>query len=333
MDRKASTDTGTHSCAGRAQVDVVRRCLGFVGVWLVLLGATRVAAADDRSCYAGVETSESDGGSSRNALVVVREIDRTGSEIREHSWTDADGERRRTIVFKVDARAGTFEFLAQKSRGTGTLQGAPWRWTAYRGSAAIADRTLVIDGQLRGDSLAVTNRLAHRGKPVMTMRWEAIAFDCKELDKRRGALSPASSATAVRSCFSGTATASNDGKTFRAILVQTFDRTRIELRYRVAGSKRDHVDVLTIDGDKVMANGTTPARLTGKAGAWTGYSWSAKGSNGVLTFVDEGTLGGARATHKRSIVGGSVPMTMTIDATRFDCEELEARRAALPATP
>jgi hypothetical protein len=127
-----------------------------------------------------------------------------------------------------------------------------------------------------------------------------------------------------------------DGQTRPAILVQTIDRTRIELRQRNARARHDDVKVVTIDGDKVRVNGQakpTAAKLIGKPGAWTSYSLTDRGPNGALTFTDEGTLGGAHAVRKLTIAGAAVTSIITTDAMQFDCKELESHRAAMTAAP
>lgn len=296
---------------------------------LVLLGATRVAVAGDRTCYAGTETHDMNGESTRYALVVERELDRDAGEIRVRYWTDSDSEYESTRVYKVDATAGTLEFTAAKTRGTGTLVGAPWRWTAYHMQFASPQSTMVNDGELRGASLTETARFQSRTLPNETRRWEATAFDCGELDKRRRALDPASSPTAVRVCFAGTTT--SDSGTLPTILVQTIDRKRIELRQRNGRARHDQIRMLTIDGDKVLVDGVVkPAKLLGKPGAWTGYALTDKGPNGVLTFTDEGTLGGTHAVRTWTAAGPAVTATVKTDAAQFDCKELESRRAAMP---
>jgi hypothetical protein len=283
-------------------------------------------AAADRVCYSGTETFEIDGQPTKHALVVVRELDREKSEIRQQSWTDADSEVERAEVFAVDAKAGTFEFSVGKNQGSGTLDGDAWKWTGYHVKVNRDDIKMSIDAKLGKRSLSVATQM-QLGKGSSTRRWEATTFDCKDLDKRKRALDPMSSATATRTCYAGTATASDDGKSKPVVVVQIVDKKRIELRHRFGSLARDRVDVLTIDGDKVMLDGVTPATLTGKPGAWTGYAWSDKGS--AVQMAVKGTLGGDRVKHEITMTSAAKSGTITFDATKFDCADLAAKRDAL----
>jgi hypothetical protein len=291
---------------------------------LLLLAATEQAAAD-RVCYAGTQTRETAGLVETHALVVVRDVDRDAREIREQSFTAADGEHARTVVYKVDAKAGTFELRLGSARGKGTLEGSAWKWTAAHAEVLRPKMKMVVDTKIGASSLGQTARAEIAGR-VATVRWEATAFDCKELDQRKRALDPTSSPTAKRGCYAGTATKS-DGTKVPTVLVQIVDRARIEVRYRFDRMKNDRIDVITIDGDKTLVDGTTPAKLTGKPDAWTGYAWTSKGK--VLEVAVEGTLGGNRVTHKVTMSSARAPETFLLEATKFDCTELAAKRAAL----
>jgi hypothetical protein len=291
---------------------------------LLLLLATGEAVAD-RVCYGGTETRETDGLVEKHVLVVVREVDRDAGEIREQDFTDADSERARKVVYKVDAKAGTFEFQLGSSRGKGTLEGSAWNWTAAHAEVSRPKMKMVVDTKIGAKSLSQTTQADVAGR-VAVVRWEATAFDCKELDRRKRALDPTSSPTATRSCYAGTATKS-DGTTVPTVLVQIVDRARIEIRYRFDKMKNDRIDVLAIDGDKVMVDGITPAKVTGKPGAWTGYAWTSKGKTIEVAVV--GTLGGKRVTHEVTMSSARSQQRFLLDATKFDCGELAAKRAAL----
>jgi hypothetical protein len=301
-------------------------------VILATIVPARLAAADiDRRCYAGIESMEIDGKTDRHPLVVVRELDRGASEIREESWTDVHSNDARHVVYKVDARTGTFALdsasnaaTALKDGAVGTLDGAPWQWTGYHIKSARNAVEIVTDGEVRGDSLAATTTLSQNGKHGATFFTKANAFDCKELDQRRRALDPMSSKTATRSCYVGTASSSRDGTVRPATLVQIIDHTRIELRERVGDAKHERVTVLTVDRDKAMVNGVTPAQLIGKPGAWTAYSWTDSGA--AMTETVEGTLGGAHATKKLTLTGAGLAATIVIDAKSVDCAKLTGGR-------
>ena len=158
-------------------------------VILATIVPARLAAADvERRCYAGTESLEIDGKTDRHSLVVVRELDRGAGEIREQSWTDVRSNDARRVVYKVDARANTFTFDSASSvapplreGAVGTLEGEPWQWTGYHIKAARQAVEMVIDGELRGDSLVATAKFTQNGKPGATFFTKAGAFDCKEL--------------------------------------------------------------------------------------------------------------------------------------------------------
>lgn len=293
---------------------------------IAILGATHPAVAGERRCYAGTETYHDADAVTTHAVVVVRELDPRAGEIRQTTWTDTDSERESAVVHRVDPKAGTFTLDMQTMHGTGTLDGPAWRWTGYHITIDRSGTTITTDADLRGDTFALTTRISRSGQAGPTFRWVAKAFDCKELVRRRAALSPLASPTAVRTCYAGTATAS-DGASRGAVLVQTVDRTRIELRERIGPAPHDRVHTLTVKGATALVDGLTPATLTGTPGAWTGYAW--RDTSAAMTIAIKGTLGGPQVTHELKITGAGKTSTMTIDATRFDCRDLDARRAAL----
>ena len=294
-------------------------------LWIAALIAagTHVAYAGDRTCYAGTSTTDvADGKHTSNALVVVREVDRRAAEIRTTSWTDADNEATVAHTYShVDPNAGTFEFAGQ---ATGKLDGPAWQWFGWHVTLP-KPMEIAIDGEVHGDAFVEIQRFQSGGKVTMTKHWQATAFDCGELDKRRAALDPMSSPTAVRSCYAGTVISTRTPQPRPAIVIQSIDRARVAIRTQFGVG--NNLEVLTVDpAGKAMLDGTTPVTLTGKPGTWTAYRWSVAGQT---TQTVEGTLGGPHVTRKLEITGMDSPMTLVIDADRFDCKDLAAKRAAL----
>ena len=253
-------------------------------VAIVVAGLARVASAGDRTCYAGTETLDA----TPRDVVVVRELDRGANEIRQHEWSSQDYEVETTRVFKVDAKAGTFE-VGGKLAGTGTLDGAAWQWTGYHAKLSRATIPVELDGQVDARRLVATMRAIDHGKVIMTSHLEATSFDCTQLEPRRRALNPAA-ADAVRSCYLG-AMLTDTAFLVPAILVQTVDAGRIEVRWRVARMTSDHVRGIKIDGTKLAIDGNGAGEVTGKPGAWTGYAWHSSGT--PISSAIEGTVGGA----------------------------------------
>jgi hypothetical protein len=290
-----------------------------VAAVLVIAGA-HVAQAGDRACYAGTATTDgADGRHASHAIVVLRELDRGAAEIRTTHWTDEDNEATALHTYShVDPKAGTFEFAG---KATGKLDGPAWQWSGWHVTLP-KPVGIAIDGQVHGDALVVTERFESGGKVTMTERWQATAFDCRELDKRRAALDPMSSPTAVRSCYAGTVTSTRTPQPRPAVIVQSVDRARVAVRTLFGVG--NNLEVYAVDAaGKATFDGDKPATFTGKPGAWVGYRWSAPNQ------TVEGTLGGPHVTRKVVVSGGDAPMTLVVDADRFDCKDLDAKRAAI----
>ena len=291
---------------------------------VLVIAVAHVAHAGDRTCYAGTATKDFAGGKhASNALVVVREIDRGAAEIRTTHWTDDDNEATAVHTYShVDPKAGTFEFAG---KATGKLDGPAWQWTGWHVTLP-KPVAIAIDGQVHGDALAVTERFESAGKVTLTERWQATAFDCGELDKRRAALDPMASPTAARSCYAGTVTSTRTPQPRPAVIVQSIDRARVAVRTLFGVG--NNLEVFTVDAaGKATFDGDKPATLTGKPGAWVSYRWSVAGPAASQTV--EGTLGGPHVTRKVVLTGGDSPMTLAVEADRFDCKDLDAKRAAL----
>jgi hypothetical protein len=103
---------------------------------------------------------------------------------------------------------------------------------------------------------------------------------------------------------------------------------RIQLR--ISMPQHETRFVFAIDGNSItVTNGkawTGHGNLTGKPGAWTGYSYRA--TLAKLDMTVEGTLGGKHEREKL-IAHGKHDLTGTIEGDMFDCKDLAARRAEL----
>jgi hypothetical protein len=283
---------------------------------LLLIAATRLAAAEQRTCYAGTETREAFGRTAKLPLVVVLEVDPDASKIRVRNWNSETHDVDNALVFNVDAKAKTIT----ADDGSGTLKGNAWKWTGYRAKVSNPVVTYVVESKFDAKSFKATSNAQFDKVPAI-MRWDATAFDCKELDNRKRALS-----TTTRGCYVGTASMTTSAEIQPVVIVQVFDKARIELRFRFVNTTTDRVHVIAIDGDKAKVD-SDAVKLIGKPGAWTGYTWLHDEQGRKDTI--KGTLGGERVTHVIAMKSSTGSKTLTLDARKFDCADLLEKQAAL----
>jgi len=284
---------------------------------LVLLAAGSAAAAPvATTCYAGTETSEGE----VTHVVLQRELDRDKHEVREHHWRETNPTNEVVTTWKVAGDGKTFTW----KRGTGTLEGAPWKWTAWHTVVDAQGIKGTTDTKVAGDSLTSKLRVVKDGKTVLATDVEATAFDCKELGKRVAALDD-TAPDAKHACYDG-----KDGGGQRVVIDQITEDKRVKIVTSTA--KGDGRIVMAIEGAKIFVKNpahswTATGTITGKPGAWTGYEYTL--TIGDIDLRSEGTLGGPHFTFKTTGQTGGATRTTAITADVFDCKDLAARRAAL----
>ncbi len=289
-----------------------------------------VASAGTMTCYAGVdETADA-----HVPVVIVRELDRDARELRTRKWRMNAPHRELATTFHVAADDHAFTFDARGIHGTGTLDGTAWAWTGYHQEGSAFGGTMISDARIADDTFRVDSRFESGGNVRWRIPTVATAFDCRDLANKRAALDD-SGRDAVRTCFAGTQTVFKDASPI--VVEQVVERKRIV--FITASPKLDNRVVLAIDGASITANNghawTGTGTLDGKPGAWTGYSYRARVDDADLVVT--GTIGGKRIQRSEVSTGpsgpGHVPFNASLDATAFDCAQLEQRLATLTATP
>lgn len=298
------------------------RLLLLVAIPLTL---AHVARAGTTTCYAGIDES----GDARIPFVILRELDRRTREVRTRSWRANAPHREIETTFHVAADGHAFTYDARGIHGAGTLAGAPWAWTGYHDEGKAFAGRVIADTRLVGDTLQGSIRFEQAGRVRWRVTRAGKAFDCRELARRRAALDNIGP-DAKRTCFEGTQTIL--GATTPVVVEQIVEQKRIV--FDTSSPALDNRLVLTIDGATIKAsNGhawTGTGTLAGRPGAWTGYSYRAHigGSDVAVT----GKIGGPRIERTDTTAGRAQAMS-SLDAAAFDCAHLEARLAALIATP
>ena len=260
-------------------------------VVLMLLAGTAGAAPVVTKCYAGT------------GLVFELELDRDKHEIREHRWRDPLNEA--VIASHVAADGKTLTWERGPIKGTGTLEGPAWKWTAIHREVEINGEKVSSDFRLAGDASM---------KP----------FDCKDLNKQIAALDD-TAADAKHACYAGT---SDEGQ--RVVVDQITEDSRVQIVVTY-GTHTNKV-VMSIEGAKIFVKNpdrswTATGTITGKPGAWTGYEYTV--TIGNIDLRTEGSLGGPQYSAKTTAQTGGTTSHLGIVATAFDCKDLAAKRAAL----
>lgn len=156
----------------------------------ILCAASTAAAEPQSKCFEGTETAKIGRIEKTFRAVLRRTIDPAASEIRQQAWSQKDPTKQKTIVYKVDAKANTFE--AEDSdlgaKGTGTLVGKAWHWTSYSSKVDAKGYEFAVTGELLDDAVHTRGTISKAGNQVGTLVIDAIAFDCAKLDEHRAAL-------------------------------------------------------------------------------------------------------------------------------------------------
>jgi hypothetical protein len=294
--------------------------------WVVLLVCGEAYASPVTRCYEGNETTEK----VATHFVLERELDAAKHEVREHRWRATNPTNEIGTTWKVadDGKTFTWKHDSWKIGGTGTLEGEPWKWTAYHTQAELQGMKGFTDAQLGSNTLTAKLHMEHDGKTEYETAVEATEFSCKDLAKRRGALDD-TAPDAKHACYAGEQLGP-DGKTQQIVVDEITEAKRIKLVTSYAG--HDSRLVLKIEGTAIDANNPERSwsgvgRIDGKARAWTGYTFTAHTGGGDLTY--DGSLGGAHATQTITATVSGRTITSKLAADAFDCAELAKRRAAL----
>jgi hypothetical protein len=163
-----------------------------VGIGAVMLAS--VASAEPRvKCFEGTETAQIGKLEKTFRAVTRRTMDPSTSEIRQDVWTEKDPSKQRSLVEKVDVKAGTFTVDDSElgAHGTGTLVGKPWEWTHYTMQISAKGFDFAIEGELAGDAIHSLASMSKDKRIVGAVTVSATAFDCAKLDEKRKALTTA----------------------------------------------------------------------------------------------------------------------------------------------
>ncbi len=156
----------------------------------IICSATTAAADPQIKCFEGTETAKLGRLEKTFHAVLKRTIDPAASEIRQQAWSQKDPSKEKTVVYKIDAKANTFEADDSDlgAKGTGTLVGKPWQWTSYTLKVTAKGFDFLVSGELLDDAVRTHGTIAKAGKQVGTIAIDALAFDCAKLDEHRAAL-------------------------------------------------------------------------------------------------------------------------------------------------
>jgi hypothetical protein len=180
------------------------RCPGatrLVGLLSLLVGCSGPAApavavpaappATSTVCYAGVTT----GMGQRVRTVLRRTVDPTARQIVEDVSHGDAGSHRVTqlhVVMDVAVDRFTMKETGGAFTGTGTLTGAPWRWTAWTSTSQLAGAGAGVevesDGELTETGIKIADQIRKDGHVVGTTAEQLKPFDCAEWDKATAVL-------------------------------------------------------------------------------------------------------------------------------------------------
>lgn len=164
---------------------------------LAAAGSTASAEPVHAVCYEGTQTARFGTIEQTMHAVFERTYDPAKNEIRQRTWSNKNPTQEVSMTAKVDPKAGTFVFDDPQlgAKGTGTLEGKPWHWTAFtmtvtKGDLVITSHSQVTDAKLHQEA-AMTNK----GQVMGKVTGDATAFDCRQLDAKKAALAKAAAAT------------------------------------------------------------------------------------------------------------------------------------------
>jgi hypothetical protein len=164
----------------------------------LILGAAATASAEPTRtvCYAGSQTAKLGTMEQTSRAVLERTYDPSKNEIRQRTWSDRNPTKEVAMTGKVDPKANTFEFEDPElgAKGSGTLEGKPWHWTAFtltmtRGDIVVASNSSVSDTRMHQEAT-----MKQKGQLVGTVTGDLTAFDCKQLAARKAELAKAAPA-------------------------------------------------------------------------------------------------------------------------------------------
>jgi hypothetical protein len=179
-------------------------CLRSIGL-LVLVGcptATTVAPetapppteplpAAETLCYRGMSHfSAPDGTSLGNGGVMARRtVDPAASriveEVVEYDSPNEEPPAERVLEATVEGDRFTFDF--EGGRGSGTLTGEPWAWTAWRSETTLADGMRVVSqDEASGRDIAFRQQVFDpAGAPVVAVEGMLNRIRCEEWETLR----------------------------------------------------------------------------------------------------------------------------------------------------
>ncbi len=155
------------------------------------------------ACYAGMSI-----GMGQSARTIARRVvNPAGGTITEDVSRDdggAHGAKSFHVVMQVEGDQFTMTESGNAFRGSGTLVGAPWEWTAWSSTSEIPNTgiTVASDDELTATGMLATKQIKRDGKLVATTKEELQTFDCTEWDKAVAALAqpPLASGGCERAC-------------------------------------------------------------------------------------------------------------------------------------
>jgi len=159
---------------------------------LFLAAAATTASAEPARtvCFVGTQKAKVGTMEMTTRNVQERTYDPAKNEIRQRTWSDKDPSREVAMTGKVDPAANTFEIddPATGAKGTGKLEGKPWHWTGLKltlnaGGATVETSSTISDTQIHQEAV-----MSQGGQPVGHVTGDLVAFDCKQLDKKKAEL-------------------------------------------------------------------------------------------------------------------------------------------------
>ncbi|CAN5797020.1 hypothetical protein BH11MYX3_BH11MYX3_42150 [soil metagenome] len=159
--------------------------------------------AANTTCYAGM--SNGMGQSART--IARRSVNPAAGTITEdvtHDEGGAHGAKSFHVLMQVEGDHFTMTETGDAFRGSGTLVGEPWQWTAWSSTSEIPNTgiTVASDDEITPIGMTATKQIKRNGQVVATTKEELKTFDCAEWDKAVAALAqpPLASGGCERAC-------------------------------------------------------------------------------------------------------------------------------------
>jgi hypothetical protein len=155
------------------------------------------------ACYAGMSI-----GMGQSARTIARRsvnpVAGTITEDVTHDEGGAAGAKTFHVVMQVEGDHFTMTETGNAFRGSGTLAGEPWQWTAWSSTSEIPNTGISVtsDDELTASGMTAIKQIKRNGKVVATTKDELKTFDCAEWDKAVAALAqpPLASGGCERAC-------------------------------------------------------------------------------------------------------------------------------------